>query len=1202
MSHYYTRMSNRNFNNQGRGRGRGRGRGSNNRNEQENADSRTPPPILLNRLVERYYASEPYISSVTTNHELEVKFGTKGVQPLTKIDYDSVIRKLKSLGFSSANEQGGYLMRMYYEHLDKSGQFEESKIRTEVTGFRAIQDYCKSNDILKLIGAEEHMRSVKFVKKNRVYENDELVRDVNFNDFNFRVSYQKEEEISLSNIIIRNVTQNWSQIKKSFRYINRVTFSHEDLPINADISIVKSSHKEGWDLKKTYTTDEGGVFSNPEVYEIELEIDNSMIGPGTKFSNADAILVALRKTIKYILMGLQGTNYPVSVYEQKDAIQSYMKLLYGENHDSQKRIYPRNFIGPSSRTLQIENIIPIDENMNVPNIRKNYVVTDKADGERHLMYISNAGKIYLINTNMKVIFTGVITEEKTIFNSLFDGELILHNKLGQFINLFAVFDVYYIAKDDVRALGFMVENDDQKTRYRYQIIKTALKVLNPKSILKDEGIPMRIEAKKFYPEIMASGNNSGVAIFAACKHILTRVDNGLFEYTTDGLIFTPAFMGVGGDAVGKTGKLTRMTWEYSFKWKPPQYNTIDFLVVTTKLNGEDIITPIFQEGVTSANFSQYKTIELRCGFNPRAHGYINPCQDVYDDKLPDFGDQDDNDEYKPVLFRPTNPYDPEAGICNIMLKKDDTGVWQMFSEDGEVFEDNTIVEFKYDLTRDQKWRWIPIHVRNDKTTELRQGISLNFGNAYNVAESNWKSIHNPVKLEMITTGANIPEVEGDSDVYYNRQVSSRKTMGLRNFHNFIKYNLIKAVSKKGEILIDYACGKGGDFPKWIDAHLSFVFGIDKSKDNLENRLDGACARFLNFRKSRKHIPYALFVEGDSSKNIRNGSAMSNDKAVQITKAVFGEGTKDPERLGAGVARQFGKAVDGFNVSSCQFALHYFFEDINTLQGFVRNLAECTKLGGYFIATSYDGKNVFNMLKNKAIGEGVNIVDGGTKIWEVQKQYPNTELPNDSSSLGYTIKVYQESINQLIPEFLVNYDYFSRVMENFGFQVISRDEANELGLPEGSGLFSDLYTSLANDVAKNKSKTNDYKDALNMNANEKKISFLNRYVVYKKIRIVNAAKVILEETESLEIPQVQQMVEVEISEKKKRVRKAKTDESAAAKPNSKATTKPKGARKIAKKLVIVEDKDTSASSNEPNVAITPVTTQNKIVLQDDSESD
>jgi hypothetical protein len=241
-----------------------------------------------------------------------------------------------------------------------------------------------------------------------------------------------------------------------------------------------------------------------------------------------------------------------------------------------------------------------------------------------------------------------------------------------------------------------------------------------------------------------------------------------------------------------------------------------------------------------------------------------------------------------------------------------------------------------------------------------------------------------------------------------------------------------------------------------------------------------------------------------------------------------------------------------------------------------------------------------MLKNKAVGEGISIIDGGTKIWEVQKQYRNADFTNDSNCLGYKIDVYQESINKLIPEFLVNYDYFTRVMENYGFQVIPRDEAIELGLPEGSGLFSDLYTSLTNNVAKNKSFAKEYKGALNMNANEKKISFLNRYVVYKKIRIVNAAKVILEETETLEVPQTQEVIDLEIPvpEKKKRARKVKaaTTMGEASKP----ATKPKGARKLATKLVIVEDVDTTTSSN--GSAPTATTQKKKLVLQDGSDSD
>ena len=94
--------------------------------------------------------------------------------------------------------------------------------------------------------------------------------------------------------------------------------------------------------------------------------------------------------------------------------------------------------------------------MNVPNIRKDFVVTDKADGERRLMFIDPKGRIYLIDTNMSITFTGAVTELKQCFNSLFDGELILHNKNRQFINLYAVFDAYFMNGNDVRQEKFML--------------------------------------------------------------------------------------------------------------------------------------------------------------------------------------------------------------------------------------------------------------------------------------------------------------------------------------------------------------------------------------------------------------------------------------------------------------------------------------------------------------------------------------------------------------------------------------------------------------------------------------------------------------------------------------------------------------------------------------------------------------------------
>ena len=621
---------------------------------------------------------------------------------------------------------------------------------------------------------------------------------------------------------------------------------------------------------------------------------------------------------------------------------------------------------------------------------------------------------------------------------------------------------------------------------------------------------MRFSYKKFLPENQEKGN-----IFSSCAELLSNENKGLFEYNTDGLIFTHAYFGVGSDTIGKAGPLTKVTWAYSFKWKPPQYNTIDFLVDTIKTpSGEDVIKQKFEQGTNvllNNQSSNYKIVQLKCTFVESEHGFINPCQDIIDDNLPEYKSFDERNykESQPVQFYPTNPYDADAGVCKIMLRTDDNNTYQMFTEEEDIFIDNTIVEFSYDMTREKGWRWVPLRVRYDKTADMRQN-KRNFGNAYHVANSNWQSIHNPITEDMICTGLNIPDVVIDEDIYYNKPVGGLKTEALKDFHNlYVKKFLIKSVSNQGDTLIDYACGRAGDLPKWVASKLSFVFGIDNSKENLENRLDGACARYLKMKKTIKFMPGVLFVHGNSAFNIKNGSAMLNDKAIQISKTVFGTGSSNVEKVGKGVAKQFGKAKDGFNVSSCQFALHYFLESAETLQGFVRNLSECTKLGGYFIGTAYDGKTLFKLLNNKAKGESIQIIEDGKKIWEVVKNYSSDTFEDNSSSINYRIDVYQESINQLISEYLINFDYLNRVLENYGFKLISREEAKSFGLPEATGLFSELYMNMLEEIKINKYKEKDYGKSVRMTAFEKKISFLNRYFVYKKVIMVNTEKVELE---------------------------------------------------------------------------------------------
>lgn len=1110
--------------------------------------------------------------------ELEVKFGTRGVKEITKDDFDNVVKKLLSTGFKIAKSQE-YCLKIQSEFTDiGTGKTKLSNIRTEVYGLSNIQKYCR-NDRLEDI-------NYRFVQKMQAKEGSEFIRPVNFDDFNFRLSYQKEKIIPISSSLGQSILSTWIKEKKVFRHINRTTLIHDDFPFHVDISVVKESHRRDGHLIPEYSFQASKTTECEPKYEIEIEMDNHLVGIGKKMNNAVVVADILRTGIKIILSGLQGTNFPVSYDELAHISRDYYYLLYpnekpkhksdrgdkGDKGDKEGRgtaseleltdaknitLTPNHFIGPSSYTLQVLNIAPINDDCSIPNIRSNYTVTDKADGMRKMLYICPNGKVYLLNTNMNFEFTGAVCREERAHNTLIDGEHILHNKNGEYINLFAAFDIYFINSRDVRQKAFVItsSSSDKKASEavgemlgeyeeefesesdigegsrarssqkksmelreremprgsakgnedsRLFLLNQIIRDMNIQSVIPGDNIPIKVAVKKFQ---VASPDKS---IFACANFIISGQKAGTFEYETDGLIFTPCNTGVASNKVGVAGPLHKVTWDMSFKWKPLNQNTIDFLITTKKnKNGTDAVGNIFENGIDtmkSEQLQQYKTIILRVGYDERKHGYINPCAAVIDDKLPHAGDVDTGEGYKPVPFYPTNPYDPEASICNIPLREDQNGVLQMFTSQDEIFDDETIVEFSYDATRPKYWRWVAERVRYDKTAEYKRGIK-NYGNAYHVANSNWYSIHNPVTLEMITTGQNIPDELADDDVYYNKTSGDNKTRSMRDFHNlFVKKMLITKVAAKGNTLIDYAVGKAGDFPKWIDAKLSFVFGIDLSKDNIENRLDGACARFLNYRKKFYSMPYALFVNGNSGVNIKSGDAMFTEKGKEIVRALFNDGPKDASILGAGVYRQYGKAVDGFNISSCQFALHYFFENIEKLNQFLKNVSECTKVDGYFIGSCYDGATMFQALRSVEKGKSIGLTVDGEKIWEVTKEYSQTTYDPDISCVGYAIDVYQDSINKTIKEYLVNFTYFTELMRGYGFELLKRDEAVKLGIPNSSGMFSELFTVMESEIQQDARQKSRYGSAPMMTAKEKQISFYNRYFVFKKIASVDVEDV------------------------------------------------------------------------------------------------
>ena len=1130
----------------------------------------------LNHMVSAYLEN---VSASKDVYELEARFGTRGIKPITRRDYENVIEKLRSAGYEPTCINN-YHLRIQCMGMGtpahESGAGNRSDIRIEVNGLANIQEYCRTNVLNR-----DH---TVFNKKNGVWigagDAGSRVHPIMFDEFSFKVSLQKERRLRYESPEVAAIAPNskWDKLKKTFRYLNRTSFEIPGMPIRIDLSVVKESHREpgSWHMIPEHNFTNAKVTESPLKYEIEIEVINDRVGPGKYVNSSPALAHILRGAIKLVLSGLQGTNFPVPYPEIQSVCNEYHRLLHSKDRpnatgdyrnrdrdrdrdqeqDGDVQLKPWNFIGPSSVTLQMPHIADGDiaqyGEHSLPNIRYNYTVTEKADGIRKMLFVNRVGRMYLIDMAMNVQFTGAVCIDDQLHNTLLDGEHIMHNRDGEFINLYAAFDIYYAHKIDIRHLAFIISHEDAEPTnmriYHMQQFMRNSSATFRSVVSPDAPSPIRIVAKRF--EVADPGVPND--IFRCCRAILDRVRNGAFEYGTDGLVFTPANTGVGVSRVGHYGPLSKTTWTRSLKWKPVEHNTIDFLITTEKTRDQHDIEKHMLSAAADEPVARYKTLTLRVGYSVKNDGYLNPMSTVIDltgDTKSDTAAgldtpatiADNDRDYVAAPFYPTMPPDSTAHICNLKLHLTASGEYQMQTESGEPFGDRSVVEFRYDREREAGWRWVPIKVRHDKT------LMKDLGNAFRVANDNWFSIHNPVIEDMIRTGDRIPVSIIDTDAYYDRapvvrdgsRLRDTSTMQpLRDFHNlFVKRSLISAVCKPGDTLIDLAVGKAGDLAKWAHSELSFVFGIDISEDNIGNRHDGAYARYLTLRKSKPmpSLPYVVFVQGDSGKVIRasgtdsavpssspadsrraSGTPPSSGSAYKaIANAVFGEGgDADPAVVGRGVMRHYAVGKDGFNTCSVQFALHYFWKDVKTLHTFLRNVSECTKVGGHFIGTCYNGERVYKALAfdKAAVGDALTERDGdGRLVWSLTRQYTQTTYLNDESSIGYAIDVFQESINKTHREYLVNMIYLARLMENYGFVLVSKEDAKrDYHLPNSMGSFRELFEMMNQEIASApelEGVSGKYKLGPSMNGlYHTPISFMHNYFIFRKREQVNAKRV------------------------------------------------------------------------------------------------
>ena len=965
--------------------------------------------------------------------------------------------------------------------------------------------------------------------KNIHYENKfrEMKQTYNFTNYdNVRANLKMENDITkFVNNALKLPGQSqkkeaklisdgsWENMNKTFRFISRVSFT-DDSNIDKscariDISTIYQSSKKKWE----------GVDEKKDkpIYEVEIEALNK---DGCSEENIkNSILFAL----KAVLCGVQESCLPMKSEEIKTISRAYSELS-GKFVSASSSSNSSWYDGPQPVTLQQEDVSIVcspqksleggeegkkknkkeksrgksnkdkaDKGKDTKEYTGSYNITNKADGTRKLLFISN-GSTFFVDKRKQIQKTETEFDPKYTFeneenydNTILDGELVtLRNGKMQY----QVFDIYAYRNKSCLDMIF----SDREKLFK-GVVATLTGSANISVIFK----------------VFRNVDSTGIRNIIELNLINSSNNEEGFE--NDGMILTPT-----GEVSGHNNS------DKVYKWKSVEQTTIDF-----KVKVIDTKTNLSLNGTEGLNTKQ-NICELLVSMKEKP--IEKACETVYLKTPTEIREDSDssNSKNNPVRFQVygDNGELIEPGIAyfevdnnNVMLTKvDENGKYQKFMN-------GDIVECEYSKRENNKeGNWVPIRVRSDKT----------FPNAYDTAKSNYDFILKPVEISVDLCNDTTKDetvTSNTKDVYYTN-VGSRVVTNRNNFHNYIKngllmdaINAINNVYSNDLKLIDYGVGKGGDIFKWRDAKkIKFAYGIDYSASNLQDDVNGACARYIRMLKDKKNTNRNLecmFAQGDCSKSIENGDAFEpTEESVKvnrytdesltmanlINKSIFETIKKElilPDFKG--VQNVYGKGgkseEDRFHIGSSQFAMHYFFKNKDTVQQFINNLKYTIRVGGYFIGTCYNGDRVLKLLRkqqdyryktksNVKIELVMKSDESDENDEESDEKEENVDSEEEDRRFKYISDLYNKKIGGVSirveekgfkgqEEYLVNFGLFDDLMKRNGFNKIKNKSVE----------FSTVYD---HDISKMKS------DCIMNNDEEKVISFLNDKFIYNNVGV------------------------------------------------------------------------------------------------------
>lgn len=887
------------------------------------------------------------------------------------------------LRFKSVTKE---LFESLYNNLLKSPQFTAK-------GISYTMDVISEN----IFGATGKFGATKYIRRQTFEFNEKTgrrdLKSVTYHQkYPIAKPYFVEDYIKYSVNLSKelNIGDFKSRDKAMVRFKNRISFIDETKQWVVDLTATKTSVIN--EVGPVILDILSGVFhpSTPETFfsnldlsqinQFEIEIEH--LGQNKSTFNSQQV-TAIAKSVFSLIS---------SAYVMESAYRDEVHLI------AEKILKNKSILSYFKSSFGLKQLLNQSKPLTRGEYREIYppigwYLTEKADGVRCVVHLVGGVCKIIADKLFEFAALGQIGAGSSVNASSYTATNSTQNSVNQIVKKITK-PQEYIAEGELlydaegkpsKILLFDVMIFDEENliekgfSYRVDFLAKMAEILN--GVLANAELKLEKQGQKIAISVVAK--QMVVLNELNLEEAIKTVYASKYPYNIDGLIFTSPYDGY-FDTI-------------SYKWKPPEHNTIDFLAVKAPekfLGTKPFLTKKGHDLYLLFNGMQYD-MQNRLGIR-----LIPQYSVIFPDIFYSISNKHSAaTSYYPMQFSPSaNPLE------YLYYHKVDTNAPDLNYKIIEMRKNPKCIENqKLDFCDGFLGPWELVRIRDDRKMEKNY-----FGNDFMVAEKNYQIYLNPLRLEDLAKPPSTYFMKTADDTY----------KAAHGFRRFVISMLTLEHAKNATWLVDFGAGRGADLRRYYEAGVKNGLFIDNDEEALAELLQ---RKFSIIKQKNREVSREMMnreqtrpKHAPSTQHNKHRDSDEFNMSVNVLRANLNQPyTETLEQYS-----RFDILFESADVGVSNFAFHYFCANIDSLRNIINLVSKTLKVGGKFIMTTMNGSSVFEKIKALKQGESWELVENNVTKYAIKKLFPGdakTKLAIGQKiavKLPMTEEMYEEPICDL----------------------------------------------------------------------------------------------------------------------------------------------------------------------------------------------